>query len=130
MRMLLAVLLVSVLSGAVADESATKMSREELLAFLPETRVTHVSKTGSTRVWTNAKDGSLLASSDNKKYGSVMGTGAASSTGTWMVNDEGKYCVHIDWKRESEKWCASILKATDGYYLNSVDPTRKIDFAK
>lgn len=131
MRTLLAILVFGAVSAAaIADEGAIKMNRDELLAFLPETKVTHVSKAGSTRIWSNAREGTLLASSDNKKHGSVMGTGAASSTGTWMVNDEGKYCVHIEWKRESEKWCASILKAADGYYLNSVEPTRKIDFAK
>lgn len=116
-------------SLVVADEGAVKMTREELLTFLPGARVTHVNSGGSTRVWTNNPDGTLMASSDGKKYGGAFGA-PGSSSGSWKVNDEGKYCVSIDWKREAENWCSSILKATDGYYLAKVDPSRKIQFAK
>jgi hypothetical protein len=47
-----------------------------------------------------------------------------------MVNEDGKYCIHIDWPHVDEKWCASILKAGDSYYLRSVDSAQKIEFAK
>ncbi len=115
---------------AVADDAAVKMTKDELLAFLPGTNVTHVNKGGSTRRWTNDPDGTLAASTDNKKYGSGMGVRIHTSRGTWKVSDDGKYCIDIDWKREAEKWCYSVLKAADGYFLGSVDPGHKIEFAK
>lgn len=122
----------SVVTGNVlAQDSAVRMTKDELLTFLPGTKVTHTSKAGSLRRWTNEPDGKFVVSSDNKKYGSAMGNRGASRPGTWMVNDEGKYCIEIDWKREQEKWCAYVLKsADDAYYLNVADDNHRIEFAK
>ena len=131
MRMFVTIIVAGMVStAAVAEDGAVKMSRDELLTFLPEAKVTHVSKSGSQRMWTNAADGTLLASTDNKKYGGAMGIHGSSAQGTWKVDDDGKYCVGIDWKREAEKWCAYVLKTADAYYLNAVDPSRKIEFKK
>ena len=75
-------------------------------------------------------DGSFVASSDSKQYAGAMGY-AATGSGKWSINGDGKYCVEIDWKRLDEKWCAFIVKgAYGGYYLNSVDPARKIEFTR
>ncbi len=106
------------------------MTREELLSFLPGAKVTRVVSTGSTYYWVNGADGTFVVSTDNKKHGSVMGTQGTTSPGTWMVDDQGRYCINIEWRRESEKWCAFIIKADDGYYLNKVEPRRKIEFEK
>lgn len=117
--------------SALAQDGAVKMTREELLAFLPGTKVTHISQAGSERRWTNEPDGSLYANSNNKLYGSPTGSRIVGQSGTWKVNDEGKYCIDIDWKRASENWCAYVIKGEgDTYYLNSVDEKRKIMFAK
>lgn len=116
-------------SLAIADEDAVKMTREELLSFLPGTKVIHMNSGGSTRIWTNNPDGTLMASSDGKKYGGALGA-PGSSAGTWKVNEEGKFCISIDWRREAENWCSSILKAPDGYYLGKVAPRSKIEFVK
>ena len=90
----------------------------------------HVNRFRSERRWTNEPDGTLVASSSNQKYGGAIPV-STSSPGKWYINDAGKYCIEIDWKRELEKWCASIVKATDGtLYLNSVESDRKIEFAK
>ena len=60
-----------------------------------------------------------------------MGTQTAGQAGTWKVSDDGKYCIDIDWKKVSEKWCSYVLKGEgDTYYLNKVDEKRKIVFAK
>jgi hypothetical protein len=116
---------------AAAQDGATKMTREELLAFLPGTKVTHVAQSGSLRNWINEPDGKFVASTDNKKFGSALGTSTANSPGTWRVDDSGKYCIEIDWKRINEKWCSFILKSADGnYYLNVADDKHKIEFAK
>ena len=131
MRMLASLVVAGALSTvSVADDGAVKMTRAELQSFLPGTNVTHTHKGGSLRRWVNEPDGTLVASTDGKTYGAAYGARTASSAGTWMVDENGKYCIHIDWKRVDEKWCASILKAGDSYYLGSVDPAQKIEFAK
>jgi hypothetical protein len=132
MRMFASLVVAGALSTvAVADDGAVKMTRAELQSFLPGTNVTHTNKGGSLRRWTNEADGTLVASTNNKgTYGSAYGTSSVSATGTWMVDEKGKYCINIDWKRVEEKWCSSILKAGDSYYLGLVDPAQKIEFAK
>ena len=131
MSKLIVALLVSVVAqSAFAQDRARKMTRDELLSFLPETKVTHISQAGSERHWTNKTDGTLFANTNNKLYGNNMGTQIASHEGTWTVNDGGKYCIDIDWKRVHEKWCAYILKSQDGYFLNTADDKHKIEFLK
>ncbi len=118
-------------SAGFAQEEGTRLSRDELLAFLPNAEVTSYSRAGSVRRWKNEPDGKFVASTDNKKYGNPMGNSSATASGTWQVNDDGKYCIKIDWKREAEDWCAAIIKTADGsFYLNRVDPARKIEFKK
>ena len=117
--------------AAVADEAGTRLSGDELKTLVTGATVEHVAKTGSQRRWKNDEDGSFMATSNNKKSGNALGQHSTTSPGTWSIDSEGKYCVQIDWKREPEKWCAFIIKGSDGgYYLNSVDPSRKIEFNK
>lgn len=114
-----------------ADDEPVPMSREELLAFLPGTMVTHVNRSGSLRRWTNEADGKFIASTDGKKHGNVLGSGASSAPGTWRVSDEGRYCIQIDWKRDDEKWCSSIVKGPDGsFYLGKVEDAKRIEFKR
>lgn len=129
LKLLIAILGCLLVTGAYPQESGRRMTRDELLAFLPGTRVTHVNQVGSERHWINEPDGTLVANSNNKFFGNAIGTQGASQAGTWLVNDEGKYCIDIDWKRVHEKWCAAIIKTQEGgYYLNTVDDKRKIEF--
>jgi hypothetical protein len=117
--------------GAVAQDAAVKMTRDDLLTFLPGTKVTHFSSAGSERHWTNSPDGTLYATSNNKMFGNGTGSAVVGQSGTWKVSDEGKYCFDVDWKTISEKWCSAILKGEgDTYYLGKVDEKRKIVFAK
>ncbi|MFO1404369.1 MAG: DUF995 domain-containing protein [Azonexus sp.] len=120
------------LSTVAFAGEGVRLTREELFEFLPGAKVVHVAKsTGSTRRWTNDPDGKLVAHSNNKMYGSIAGNKAASAPGTWSVSDDGKYCIAIEWGRVAENWCAAIVKDEAGaYYLNSVDPERKIEFTK
>ena len=132
MRKIVWLVLAAVASfAAVADEAGTRLSGEELKTLVTGATVEHVAKTGSQRRWKNDEDGSFMATSNNKKSGNALGQHSTTSPGTWSIDSEGKYCVQIDWKREPEKWCAFIIKGSDGgYYLNSVDPSRKIEFNK
>ena len=131
MRRYLAVAVsVLALAGAQAQESGTKVTGDELTALVTGAKVAHTSKAGSLRRWTNEPDGTFVASTSNQKYGSAMSS-SRTGQGKWSINEAGKFCIEIDWKREDEKWCAFIVKGADGgYYLNSVDPARKIEFAK
>ena len=129
-RIMIAAVSALILGGAQAQESGTKITGDELSALVTGANVTHVNRYGSLRRWTNEPDGSFVASTSNQKHGSVM-SASRSGQGKWSINGDGKYCIQIDWKAEDEKWCAFIVKAADGgYYLNSVDPARKIEFAK
>ena len=132
MRKIFWVLLPAVASfAAVADEAGTKLSGDELKTLVTGATVEQVTKSGNPRRWKNEPDGSLMASSYAIRSGRLMGQQSSASPGTWSINDEGKYCVRIDWRREEEKWCAYIVRAADGgYYLNSVDSGRKIEFSK
>lgn len=130
-RLVIAVLASFFAASALAQDSAGKMSKDELLSFLPGTKVTHTAaSTGSLRYWTNEPDGKFVASSNNKG-GSALGTQGATAGGTWTINDAGKYCVEINWRTLDEKWCATVLKGTGGvYYLNVADAKHQIEFAK
>jgi len=130
-KLLFAVLGSLVSISALAQDAAVKMGREELLSFLPGTKVTHVNSAGSERHWTNEPDGTLYANTNNKTFGNGTGSVVSGQAGTWKISDEGKYCIDIDWKRVNEKWCSYILKGQgDTYYLNKVDESRKIIFVK
>jgi hypothetical protein len=70
-----------------------------------------------------------VASTNNKKYGSVLGGQNVTASGSWKVNNEGKYCVKIDWRREPESWCSFVLKGKDGdYFLGVADKAHRIEF--
>ena len=121
-----------VLGGAQADETATKITGDELRNLVTGANVVHYNKVGSTRRWTDDPDGTFVASSNAKgTVGGVGNSASANGHGKWSINSDDKYCVQIDWKHLDEKWCAFIVKAADGsYYLNSVDSGRKIEFSR
>lgn len=113
-----------------ADEAATKVTGDELRTLVTGAKVHHTNSFGSERRWVDEPDGTFVASSSNKKFGSAL-SAPATSSGKWFINDADKYCIEIDWKRELEKWCATIVRGEDGtYYLGKVDPARKIEFTK
>lgn len=117
--------------SALAEGGAVKMTREDLLAFLPGSKVTHVNSGGTERRWTNDPNGTLYATTNNKIFGSGTGSRVSGQARTWKDNEEGKYCFDVDWSTVHETWCASILKGEgDTYYLGKVDEKRKFVFAK
>ena len=118
-------------ANALADDTPARLTKDELLSLLPGTKVTHINQGGSERHWTNEADGTVVASSNNKIIGNALGTHFAQGRGTWRVDEEGKFCIDIDWSRLQEKWCSYILRGqSDVYYLNVVDDKHKIVFAK
>jgi hypothetical protein len=63
---------------AGADEAATKVSGDELRTLVTGAKVHHVNSFGSERRRINEPDGTLVASSSNKKYGGAMSASASS----------------------------------------------------
>ena len=114
---------------AETKATAEKLSREHLLSFIPGTKAHLVTQSGSNHNWTNEPDGKFIASSDGRKYG-WSGTTSGTGTGSWRISDEGKYCVQIEWKRDSEKWCSFVWRTADGYALGTEGPKRVIDLTK
>jgi hypothetical protein len=116
---------------ALADDAGVRLSKDELTALVINAETSYLTRSGSLHRWRNDPGGNFVVSTDHKKHGSVMGIKASSAPGTWRISDEGKYCVQIEWRREKEDWCAYVVKGEDGgYYLNKVDPARKIEFLK
>lgn len=116
--------------GLHADEVVPKLTGDELRTLVTGAKVTHYSKAGSVRRWTNELDGTLVASSDSSQFTGVTAF-SVTGVGKWSINSDNKFCVAIEWKRVDEKWCSSIVKGTDGsYYLGFVNPTQKIEFSR
>jgi hypothetical protein len=130
-RFLYAFLGYLLVANVIADDGATKMSRDELLAFLPGTKVKHINQGGSERHWTNESDGTLYVTTNNKIYGSALGSQVAGHAGKWWVNEQGQFCIDVDWSRAHEKWCSYIVKGNgDSYFLNQADEKHKIFFSR
>lgn len=131
MRSLLSCLAAALVCSTALADDGVRLSKDELTALVTNTETNYLTRNGSLHRWRNDPSGKFIVSSDNKKHGSVIGMKATSAPGAWSISEEGKYCVQIDWRREKEDWCAYIVKGEDGgYYLNAVDPARKIEFLK
>jgi hypothetical protein len=98
----------------VKVKNGVQLSASEVKQLLPGAKVVSLTNAGSTRSWHNAPDGAFAASSDSR---GADGRGRpASGTGTWRLTDDGRYCVAIQWNRQTEDWCRYIFKAGDKYY--------------
>lgn len=97
----------------VKAKGAVQLSAADLKQLLPGDTVISQTPTGSTRRWQNRADGDLSGSSDGR------GTQRAlpySGSGTWKIDDNGTYCVHIRWNMLNEDWCRYVFRAGDKYY--------------
>jgi hypothetical protein len=119
----------------VKSKNAVQLSASELKQLMPSVKVVRRTNAGSTRMWTNTADGTMVASSDAKRVSSGGRTFASSGPGTWRVTDKGTYCVTIQWSvRTSEEWCRYIFKDGDKYYgfgkLEDTAPANEFEFSK
>lgn len=100
--------------GDLKADNAQQLSRNDLQSLMPEASVISTAGTGSSRRWKNEKDGTFIAASNNAGQ---RGSGSSSSgKGVWSINDQGQFCVVIDWARSSEKWCRTLFRKGDVYY--------------
>ena len=108
-----AALLGCIVSSALADD-AQKLSKEDLMQVVPDSKVLSTSPRGFVRRWTNDPSGNFAANWETPPQ-ARHATGNAQ--GTWKVNDKGQYCVHIEWEHlQTEGWCAFLQKTADGKY--------------
>ena len=106
-------------SAVTVDElrsmNATRLVAADVRPLVTGAKVTNTTNQGSSRFWTNDADGKFFANSDNRKSG-YSAKAAPPSPGTWRVEDDGRYCVTIDWPRIAENWCRFLFRAGDNYY--------------
>jgi hypothetical protein len=119
--------------GDLTSQGATPMTKAELAALLAGATVGNVNTQGTSRSWRQAKDGTLVASSDNRSNNPMAQP--SNARGTWRVVDPGKYCVNIEWRTHTEQWCRFIYKLGDDYYgvVTNDDPdamTSRFKFGK
>jgi hypothetical protein len=96
-------------------KNPVQLTAEDLQQLIPGAKVVSRTSAGSTRMWTNKADGTLVASSDGR--GTTGGRGYASSAeGTWKLNGQGKWCVKIQWNGPVDDWCRYMFKADGKYY--------------
>jgi hypothetical protein len=114
--------------GDLDPLSPEKLTREQLEQLLPGAKVSRIiAKTGSTHLWTNDSDGTIVVSSDNKAgiNSSITNRSGVTATGTWHISPEGRYCVTVNWKRiDPEEWCRYVFKTSGGYFLTRTDHDR------
>ena len=120
----------------LAAQGAKQLSKEELQTLLPGAKVMSRTAQGSTRFWENDSDGSLQASSDNRGGSNSTTSGVkGSARGSWQLNDNGTYCVLLEWKRSTEQWCRFIFKSGDKYFAvkstsDQSTPAHELEFSR
>lgn len=134
-KLCLGALLTSVVMVAVAQpqeltlrdlegKSPRKLSKDEVTQLMPGAKMARISARGNQHYWSNDKDGTFVASSDNRGAGAaVVGQGRqTTATGKWHISDDGRYCVLIEWKGvPTEEWCRYVLATSDGHYMVKSD---------
>jgi hypothetical protein len=119
--------------GEIKAKNAVQLTAADLKELLPGAKVMHKTIDGSIRRWENNTDGTLVASSD----ASGAGGGRAyriTGSGTWRIDDQGRFCVAIKWNVRSEDACRYVFKADGKYFgvfkLDDSSPTADFEFSK
>lgn len=102
----------------IKSANGQQLTVDDLRSLMPGAKVTNVITNGSTHKWINKPDGTLNATSDNRA-GVGSGTrmnAVAQAQGTWSVNDNGSFCVNLEWRAMTENWCRFMFKVGDKYY--------------
>ncbi len=114
-------------SPAFAD-GATPLTHDELQQLMPGAQIEITYTDGSTTLWKDADDGSVEA---------VWTSGFTSSkhytspgTGSWKISDDGKYCSHVQWRKNVSDWCSQVVKGDDGEFVLAGHPDWKMKVSK
>lgn len=98
--------------GDLKAKGAVQVTGNDLKALVTGSTSVNKTRQGSTRRWANSDDGKFTASTTGAGGGGYASTGQ----GTWSINDRNQYCVAIEWKTTSEKWCAFVFRTPERTY--------------
>lgn len=104
--------------------SPVVLTRDDLLALLPGARMRRVNDKGNTHHWVNETGGEMVVSSDNRSEGRP-----STAAARWHIDELGRYCLSVRWKRgPEEQSCRHLVRTTQGYFsVEAVEPlTRKV----
>jgi hypothetical protein len=124
-----AVVAASFVSSIAMADGGQPLSRDELQQLLPGAQVEITNPDNSKSSWMNAADGSVDAhwqSGDPTSKHAYNGTG----TGTWKISDDGKFCAHIQWRKNVTDWCRTVVKQDDGSFILDGSPGLKMVVSK
>lgn len=103
--------------GDIKAKNGVQLSAEELRHLLPGAKVMNRLPDGTIRRWENNPNGTLVASSDAS--GGLGGRAyRVTGSGTWRIDDSGRFCVSIKWNLQTEDVCRYVFKA-DGKYFGA-----------
>jgi hypothetical protein len=119
--------------GEVKAKNGVQLSAEDLKQLLPGAKVMSHTVDGTIRRLENNPNGTLVASSD--AAGASGGRGyRVSGSGTWKIDDRGRFCVDIKWNIRTEDVCRFIFKADGKYFgtgrLEDSAPMGEFEFSK
>jgi hypothetical protein len=124
-----AVVAASFVSSIAMADGGQPLSHDDLQQLLPGAKVEITNPDNSKSTWTNAADGSVDAhwlSGDPTSKHAYNGTG----TGTWKISDDGKFCAHIQWRKNVTDWCRTVIKQDDGSFILDGSPGLKMVVSK
>jgi hypothetical protein len=102
----------------VKAQKGVKLSPEEARMLVSGAKIHNRTTTGSTYSWDTKANGTLVASSDGRGVDSGRNN-YGTATGTWQIDDRGRFCVKIAWQRGPENWCRSLYNVGGKFYAVS-----------
>jgi hypothetical protein len=104
--------------GELQQKGAVKLSAQDMRSVVAGAKVTNMTANGNVQTWEDEEGGKFVARSSNA---STAGGRSTQGTGTWQVEDAGRYCVEITWPMSKEKWCRFLFKSGDKYFASASD---------
>ena len=101
-------------STTFASEGGRVLTRPELEKLLTGAQISLSDDAGGVQTWTHPSRGALLASL--KRAGSAR---PVNGQGTATIDQNGAYCVKIEWPQALESWCRRVLLLRGSYYTLS-----------
>lgn len=100
--------------GEILGKQAVKLAKEDVEKLVVGANV-YNRGLQSERWWDNTPEGKVKGA---RGAGSFQHNRSFTGEGTWLVNDQGQYCVDLLWgsSKTPEKWCRFLFKVGDDYY--------------
>ena|SRR5271165_4217245 len=110
----------------VKTKSAVQLSADDLKQLLPGSKVT---ANGGSLHWENSPNGSAEGAHTPAGRSRPL-----PASGNWKIDDQGAYCVDLNWSAGSAHWCRYLFKMGDKYYafdtLEDTAQANEFEFSK